>query len=35
MIIVALLMEAAITFETLVIFYKTSWCDIPEDSHLQ
>jgi hypothetical protein len=29
-----LMMEAASTSETLVNFYQTTWCNIPEDSHL-
>jgi hypothetical protein len=33
--IIALMMEAARTFETLVDFYQTIWCNNPEDSHLQ
>jgi hypothetical protein len=28
-------MEAASTSETLVNFYQTTWCSIPEESHLQ
>jgi hypothetical protein len=28
------MMEAASTSETLVNFYQTTWCNIPEDSHL-
>jgi hypothetical protein len=32
--IVALMMEAARTSETLVHFYQTTWCYNPEDSHL-
>jgi hypothetical protein len=27
-------MDAAGTFETLVNFYQTTWCNNPEDSHL-
>jgi hypothetical protein len=30
----ALMMEAASTPEMLVNFYQTTWCNIPEDSHL-
>jgi hypothetical protein len=30
-----LMMEAVSTSETLVNFYKTTWCNIPEDGHLQ
>jgi hypothetical protein len=33
--IISLMMEAASTSETLVNFYQTTWCDIPEASHLQ
>jgi hypothetical protein len=32
--IIALMMEAARTSETLVNFYQTTWCYNPEDSHL-
>jgi hypothetical protein len=32
--LIALMMEAATTSETLVYFYKTSRCYNPEDSHL-
>jgi hypothetical protein len=31
---IALMMEAASTSETLVNFYHTTWCYNPEDSHL-
>jgi hypothetical protein len=31
----ALMMEAGNTSETSVYFYETTWCKIPEDSHLQ
>jgi hypothetical protein len=31
---IALMMEAASTFETSVIFYQTTRRNIPEDSHL-
>jgi hypothetical protein len=33
--LIPLMMEAASTSETLVIFYQTSRRNIPEDSHLQ
>jgi hypothetical protein len=33
--IIALMMEAASTFAVLVNFYHTTWCNNPEDSHLQ
>jgi hypothetical protein len=33
--LIALMMEAVSTSETSVNFYKTTWCNIPEDSHLQ
>jgi hypothetical protein len=33
-IIIALMMEAAGTSETSVNFCQTTWCNIPEDSHL-
>jgi hypothetical protein len=29
-----MMMEAASISETLVNFYQTTWCNIPEDSHL-
>jgi hypothetical protein len=29
-----LMMEAVRSFETLVIIYQTTWCNIPEDCHL-
>jgi hypothetical protein len=32
--IIALMMEAASTSETSVNLYETTWCSIPEDSHL-
>jgi hypothetical protein len=32
--LIALMMEAARTSETLVNFHKTTWCYNPEDSHL-
>jgi hypothetical protein len=32
---IALMMEAARTFEMLVNFYQTTWCFNPEDSHLR
>jgi hypothetical protein len=32
--VIALMMEAASTFETSVNFYQTTWLNIPEDSHL-
>jgi hypothetical protein len=32
--VVAPMMEAASTSETLVNFYQTTWCNNPEDSHL-
>jgi hypothetical protein len=32
--VVALMMEAARTSETLVNFYQTTWCCNAEDSHL-
>jgi hypothetical protein len=32
--LIALMMEAAGTFETSVNFYQTKRCNIPEDSHL-
>jgi hypothetical protein len=31
----AVFMVAACTSETLVNFYQTTWCNDPEDSHLQ
>jgi hypothetical protein len=31
---IALLMEAASVYQTSVSFYKTAWCNNPEDSHL-
>jgi hypothetical protein len=31
---IVLMMEAAVTFETLVNFYQTTRCYNPEDSHL-
>jgi hypothetical protein len=34
-VIIALMMEAACTSETLVNFYQTTQCNNPEDSHLQ
>jgi hypothetical protein len=34
MMIIALMMEAVSTSETLVNFYQTTWRNIPEDSHL-
>jgi hypothetical protein len=33
-IIIALIMKAVSSFETLVYFYQTTWHIIPEDSHL-
>jgi hypothetical protein len=33
-IIIALMMEAVNTSETSINFYQTTWCNIPEDSHL-
>jgi hypothetical protein len=33
--IIALMMEATTTSETLLNFYKTTWRDNPEDSHLR
>jgi hypothetical protein len=33
-IIRAMMMEAVNTFEMSVNFYQTTWCNIPEDSHL-
>jgi hypothetical protein len=33
--IIALMMTAVSTSETLVNFYETSWCNIPEGCHLQ
>jgi hypothetical protein len=30
----ALMMETVSSSETLVNFYQTTWCNIPEDSHL-
>jgi hypothetical protein len=34
-IIRAVMMEAASTSEMSVSFHQTTWCNIPEDSHLQ
>jgi hypothetical protein len=28
------MVEAVGTFEKSVVFYQTTWCSIPEDSHL-
>jgi hypothetical protein len=33
--LIALMLEAARTSETLVNFYQTTWCYNPEDSHLR
>jgi hypothetical protein len=33
-VVIALMMEAASTSETLVNFYQTAWCYNPEDRHL-
>jgi hypothetical protein len=33
--VIALMMEAASTSETLLNFYQTTWHNNPEDSHLQ
>jgi hypothetical protein len=33
--IIALMMEAARTYEKSLNFYQTTWRNIPEDSHLQ
>jgi hypothetical protein len=32
---ITLMMETVSTSETSVSFYKTTWCNIPEGSHLQ
>jgi hypothetical protein len=32
--LIALMMEAASTYETSVNFYQSTWCNNPEDSHL-
>jgi hypothetical protein len=32
--VIALMMEAASTSETMVNFYQTTWCYNPEDNHL-
>jgi hypothetical protein len=34
LIVIALMMEAGGTSETSVNFYETTWCNIPEGSHL-
>jgi hypothetical protein len=34
-VIIALMKEAGSTSEMSVNFYQTTWCNIPEDSHLQ
>jgi hypothetical protein len=33
--IIVLMMEVSNSSETSVHFYQTTWCNIPEDSHLQ
>jgi hypothetical protein len=33
-VVIALIMKAASTSETLVNLYQTMWCNNPEDSHL-
>jgi hypothetical protein len=34
-VLIILMMEAASTSEMSVNFYQTTWCNIPEDIHLQ